>query len=320
MPRILTVAAAQLGPIARSDTRAQVVQRLLGLLEQAHRHGSDLVVFPELALTTFFPRWYIEDPAELDAFYEREMPGPQTQPLFDAARRLGIGFCLGYAELVDDPVLGRPRRFNTAITVDKTGRIVARYRKIHLPGHAEHEPWRRFQHLEKRYFEVGDLGFTAFRAAFGEGRAGIFGMAICNDRRWSETYRVLGLQGVEMVLIGYNTPVHNPPAPEHDALSHFHNELVMQAGAYQNGTWVVGVAKAGCEEGVEQIGNSVIVAPSGEIVAACSTTGDEIALARCDLDLTTSYKTTTFNFARHREPAQYRMIVERKGAVPPPEG
>jgi len=315
MPRIITVGAAQLGPIARNHGRAQVVERMLALMHAAKANGCDLVVFPELALTTFFPRWYFEQQADIDAFFEREMPGPATQPLFDAARSLGVGFCLGYAELVAEE--GRTRRFNTAITVDKTGRIVARYRKIHLPGHAEHEPWRRFQHLEKRYFEVGDLGFPAFRASFGDGKAGIFGMAICNDRRWPETYRVLGLQGVEMVLLGYNTPVHNPPAPEHDALSHFHNQLVMQSGAYQNGTWVVGVAKAGNEEGVEQIGNSIIVAPSGEIVGACTTTGDELAVARCDLDLTASYKNTIFNFARHREPEQYRMIVERKGALPP---
>lgn len=311
MTRIVTVGAAQLGPIARSDTRRQVVERLLALMHQAKAHGCGLVVFPELALTTFFPRWYIEDPAELDAFYEREMPGPETRPLFEAAARLGIGFQLGYAELVQED--GRQRRFNTAITVDARGRVVGRYRKIHLPGHAEHEPWRAFQHLEKRYFETGNLGFNVFRA-FG----GVMGMAICNDRRWPETYRVMGLQGVEMVLIGYNTPVHNPPAPEHDALSHFHNQLVMQSGAYQNGTWVVGVAKAGNEEGVMQIGNSLIVAPSGEVVAACSTVGDELAIARCDLDLTISYKSTTFNFARHREPQAYGLIVERKGAVPPP--
>jgi predicted amidohydrolase len=315
MPRIITVAAAQLGPIARADTRAQVVDRMLALMNDARRHGCDLVVFPELALTTFFPRWYLPRQQDVDAFFEREMPGPETQRLFDAARWLGLGFYLGYAERVEEP--GRTRRFNTAITVDKTGRIIGKYRKIHLPGHAEHEPWRRFQHLEKRYFEVGDLGFPAFRAAFGDGRQGILGMAICNDRRWPETYRVLGLQAVEMILIGYNTPVHNPPAPEHDALSHFHNELVMQAGAYQNGTWVVGVAKAGDEEGVQQIGNSIIVAPSGEIVAAATTTGDELAIARCDLDLCASYKNTTFNFARHRQPEHYRMIVERKGAVAP---
>ncbi|MCB1999792.1 MAG: N-carbamoyl-D-amino-acid hydrolase, partial [Rhodoferax sp.] len=221
-------------------------------------------------------------------------------------------FTLGYAELTQDED-GRTRHFNTAITVDKTGRIVGKYRKIHLPGHREHEPWRAFQHLEKRYFETGNLEFNVFRS-FG----GVLGMAICNDRRWPETYRVMGLQGVEMILIGYNTPVHNPPAPEHDALSNFHNELVMQSGAYQNGSWVVGVAKAGTEEGVPQIGNSIIVAPSGEIVAACSTLGDELAIARCDLDLTASYKNTTFNFAKHREPQAYGLIVERKGAVPPP--
>jgi predicted amidohydrolase len=311
MSRVVTVAAAQLGPIALAETREQVVARLAGLMRQAAGHGCDLIVFPELALTTFFPRWYFEHQEEIDAFFEPQMPGPQTRVLFDLARELGIGFYLGYAELAQEH--GRTRRFNASILVDKTGAIVGRYRKVHLPGHAEHEPWRRFQHLEKRYFETGNMGFPVYRA-FG----GIMGMCICNDRRWPETYRVMGLQGVEMVLLGYNTPVHNPPAPEHDNLSHFHNELVMRAGAYQNGTWVVGVAKAGCEEGVDQIGNSIIVAPSGEIVAACSTVGDELAIARCDLDLTVSYKSTTFNFARHREPQAYGLIVERKGAIPPP--
>jgi len=314
MTRVVTVGAAQLGPIARAETRAQVVERMLVLLHQAKQHGCGLVVFPELALTTFFPRWYFERQDEIDVFFERAIPGAQTQPLFDAARRLGIGFYLGYAELAQED--GRTRRFNTSVLVDARGTIVSKYRKIHLPGHAEHEPWRRFQHLEKRYFEVGNLGWPVVRAAF-NGAQGLFGMAICNDRRWPETYRVMGLQGVEMIVLGYNTPVHNPPAPEHDALSHFHNELVMQAGAYQNGTWVVGVAKAGDEEGVAQIGNSIVVAPSGEIVAACTTTGDELAVARCDLDLCASYKSTTFNFARHRQPEQYRMIVERKGAIPP---
>ena len=312
MSRIVTVGAAQLGPIARNEPRRQVVARLIALMQQARSHGCDLVVYPELALTTFFPRWYFERQEEVDSWFERSMPGPETQPLFDAANKLGIGFYLGYAELVTEEA--RVRRFNTSILVDKSANLIGKYRKVHLPGHAGHEPWRRFQHLEKRYFETGNLGFPVFRA-FG----GLFGMCICNDRRWPETYRVMGLQGVEMVLLGYNTPVHNPPASEHDNLSNFHNSLVMQSAAYQNATWVVGVAKAGCEEGVDQIGNSIIVAPSGEIVGACSTLGDELALARCDLDLGNSYKRTVFDFARHREPQHYGLIVERKGAVPPPE-
>ena len=308
---MITVGAAQLGPIARSESRTQVVKRLVDHLHQARAHGCDLVVFPELCLTTFFPRWFMEDQSEIESFFEREMPGPETRPLFDAAARLGIGFSLGYAELVVEA--GMVRRFNTSILVDKGGRIVGKYRKVHLPGHALHEPWRPFQHLEKRYFDVGDLGFGVWRA-FG----GIVGMCICNDRRWPETYRVMGLQGAEMILLGYNTPVHNPPAPEHDVLALFHNQLVMQAGAYQNGVWVVGVAKCGREEGCDMIGQSSSIAPSGETVAMCTTLGDELAVARCDLDLGRSYKDTVFNFARHRQPQHYGLITERAGASPPP--
>ena len=311
MSRILTVGAAQLGPISRSETRAKAVARLLALLRQAKAHGCELVVFPECALTAFFPHWYYERQEEVDAWFETAMPNDATRPLFDCAREHGIGFYLGYAELaVED---GITRHFNTSILVDQQGRIVGKYRKIHLPGHALHEPSRAFQHLEKRYFEVGDLGWGVWRA-FG----GLIGMCICNDRRWPETYRVMGLQGVEMVLLGYNTPVHHPPAPEHDLLGNFHNQLSMQAGAYQNGTWVVGVAKCGREEGCDMIGQSQIIAPSGETVAMCTTLGDELAIARCDLDMTRSYKDTTFNFAKHRRPEHYRMIVDRTGALPPP--
>ncbi len=310
MSRIITVGAAQLGPIQRSHSRADVVERLLVLLREAARHGCTLVVFPELALTTFFPRWFMEDQAEIDSFFETEMPSNVTAPLFNEAKRLGIGFYLGFAEL--ERIGAETHRYNTSILVDGTGKLIARYRKIHLPGHAEHEPWRAFQHLEKRYFEVGNLSWPVWKA-FG----GNMGMAICNDRRWPETYRVMGLQGVEMVLLGYNTPRHNPPAPDHDRLSEFHNQLCMQGGAYANGTWVVGVAKCGVEEGCEMIGGSSIIAPSGVIVAQALSQADELVVARCDLDECNSYKASTFNFARHREPEQYRMIVERKGAIPP---
>lgn len=312
MSRILTVGAAQLGPIARQESRASAVRRMIALMRRAKEKGCHVVVFPELALTTFFPRWYMADQAEIDAFFEREMPGPETRPLFDAAAELGIGFYLGYAELAQED--GRVRHFNTSITVDASGRIVGKYRKIHLPGHRENEEWRPFQHLEKRYFEPGNLGFTAFRA-FG----GIAGMCICNDRRWPETYRVHAMQGVELLMLGYNTPMHYPPVPEHDHLQGFHNHLCLQAGAYQNGMWIVSVAKAGKEEGCDLLGQSCIVAPTGEIVAQCGTHGDELVSFDCDLDRTREIKDHIFNFALHREPEQYRLICDHKGAVPPAE-
>ena len=129
MTRNLTVGAAQLGPIARTDTRAEVVARLLGLLEQAAAAGVELVVYPELALTTFFPRWYLEDPDEIRSYYETEMPGPATQPLFDRARELGIGFCLGYAELAADAGLFGPVAGGTAQVARRVdGGAVRRHR------------------------------------------------------------------------------------------------------------------------------------------------------------------------------------------------
>ena len=311
MARIVHAASAQMGPIARSETRKDTVGRLIALMREAKGRGAELVVFTELALTTFFPRWLIEDEAELDSFYERQMPGPDTQPLFDEAKKLGVGFYLGYAELVVED--GRKRRFNTAILVDRSGNIVGKYRKVHLPGFAEPQP-RDHQHLEKRYFEPGNLGFKVWR-----GFGGVMGMCICNDRRWPETYRVMGLQQVEMVMLGYNTPFNHTGHADIDGLTSFHNHLSMQAGAYQNATWVIGTAKCGTEEGSAMVGQSAIIAPSGEIIAQAVSLEDEIITARCDLDLGARYRETIFNFAKHREPEAYRLIVERKGAIPPPE-
>jgi predicted amidohydrolase len=307
MTRKVVVGAAQLGPVARSESRSHVVERMIALLHRANERHCELVVFPELALTTFFPRWYFEDQREVDLFFEREMPNEATAPLFAEAKRLGIGFSLGYAELTPDG-----HHYNTQILVERDGSVVGKYRKVHLPGHEEHEAWRPFQHLERRYFEPGPEGFLAWRAF-----DGIVGMAICNDRRWPETYRVLGLQGVEIILIGYNTPIHYAPDPGQSVLAPFHNHLVMQAGAYQNGTWVVGVAKGGMEEGVDSLAQSAIIAPSGQIVAQCHTSGDELAVAHCDLDLCKNYKETLFDFERYRMPEHYGLITERRGAKEP---
>lgn len=312
MARVVRMAAAQLGPVARDEPRAAVVERMRRLMRDARADGCRLIVFPELALTTFFPRWYMADQAEVDAFFEAEMPGAETRPLFEDAKRLGVGFHLGYAELAREG--GRVRRFNTAILVDTEGRIVGKYRKIHLPGHSAHEPQRPFQHLEKRYFEIGDLGFPVWRTM-----GGIFGMCICNDRRWPETYRVLGLQGVEAVLLGYNTPTVNAVIQEPAHLRMLHHLVTMQAGAYQNGTWVVAAAKCGMEDGVHMMGGSAIVAPTGEIAAQAKTEADELIAHDCDLDLGRYIKETVFNFAQHRRVEHYGLIVERVGMVPPPE-
>ena len=274
------VAAAQLGPIAarrapqgggRAAARAAARGRTAAACE--------LVVYPELALTTFFPRWYLDDIAEADHFYEtRDAVGRTRNRCSTRPRRLGIGFRLGYAEHSTPTATGTATTRRSSSSA--TARSWPRYRKVHIPGHERHEPDRPFQHPERRYFEPGPTGFGVWRA-FG----GLVGMMICNDRRWPETYRVMGLQGVELILCGYNTPIHYAPDPSQDILQGFHNALVMQAGAYQNGTWVVGVAKGGRRGGRRLAGRSRASSRRrGQIVAQALTTGDELIVARCDLD------------------------------------
>ena len=306
--REIVIGAAQMGPIQRADTRAEVVERMLALLDQAKATGCTLVVFPELALTTFFPRWYMEDQAEVDTWFEREMPGPETQPLFDRAREYGIAISFGYAELTPDG-----HHFNTSILTDRQANIVAKYRKVHLPGHSEFDPDRAFQHLEKRYFEPGDLGFPVWR-----NMDAWMGMLICNDRRWPEAYREMGLQGVELVMLGYNTPSVNAQRDgEGPAMRLFHSDLSMQAGAYQNSAWVVGVAKGGSEDGNPLIGGSVIVNPEGYVVQQAKTEGDELLVHACDMDACNFGKATMFDFKRHRRVEHYGRITGQTGVIRP---
>lgn len=308
MPRIVRVAAAQMGPNQRADSRGAILARMIALLEDAAARGATLVVFPELAFTTFFPRWLLST-AELDDCFETGMPNPAVQPLFDRARALGVGFHAGYAERTPDG-----RRFNSAVLVGPDGQTVGTYRKVHLPGSVEPRAGARFQQLEKRYFEYGDGGFPVFRAY-----GGIVGMLICNDRRWPEAWRVLALQGVELVCIGYNSAAYDPNGgtTEDGGLRTFHSQLVAQANAYMNATWAVTVAKAGDEDGSGLIGGSCIVDPNGLIVAQAATLGDEVVVADCDLDACRQGKEKMFNFAAHRRPQWYGPITGQVGVEAP---
>lgn len=303
MSRSFIVAAAQLGPIARRDSRASVVGRMIDLLREAKSRGVTFVTFPEMALTTFFPRWHLTDAAEVEGYFEDEMPGPETQPLFDAASELGIGFYLGYCERIPGRSGADHIGYNTAIPVDPAGRIVGKYRKVHLPGNAEPDESIKLPHLEPWYFIDGDLGFQTFDTMGGK-----FGMLLCNDRRWPESWRMMGLLGAELVSVGYNSPSQLPDNPKQNALRKMHHLLPMQSAAYQNGLWIVAAAKAGNEEGCHMMGHSCVIAPSGEVVALSTTDGDELLACRIDLDDTLEYK-RFFDFKTYRRPEAYALIA-----------
>src|SRR3989442_2058435 len=285
MARIVTIAAAQMGPNQESSSRAEIVERILTLLDQARAQGVELVAYPEMALTTYFPKKIRKD---FDQFFETEIPPKALEPLLRRAKEAGIAVHVGFCEKADG------NYFNTALLTDRDGRLVGTFRKIHLPGTRAADGFA--QVYEPYYFAHGDTGYKVWDCADAK-----VGVAICQDRRYPESYRALALQGAEIILIGYNTPI--------SALALDLNDLCMRAGAYANACFVVGVAKAGIEDGVELIGGSSIINPLGQIVAKATTTRDQLIAARIDLDQMTPVR-KRWNFLGRRQPQHYQTLLQ----------
>jgi len=289
MARYVKVAAGQLGAINEGTSREEMVDRMLALLEQAIREQVQILAYPELALTPYFPKRIRDD---YDQFFETEVPPKCLEPLLRRAGQAGVVCHIGFAEKAGG------RYFNTAILTDETGALGGTFRKIHLPGVTK--PDGHAQVYEPHFFESGDTGYRVFPT-----RQAKVGIAICQDRRFPESYRSLGILGAEIVLIGYNTPL-SPLALDL-------NELVMRAGAYQNNLFVVGVAKAGLEDGVEFIAGSCVINPMGQVLAKAGGNGDELVPARIDLDQMIPAR-KRWNFLGRRHPEHYRLLTQ---AVPP---
>lgn len=311
--RKFKIAAIQVGPIARTAKREDVVERLCGLLQEAANKKTTLAVFPELTLTTFFPKWLIDSQEEVDSYFEKgDITKGPCKPLFDLAKHNGIGFYLGYAELTEDG-----HHFNTSILVDNRGEIVHKYRKVHLPGFVEPIADIPFQQLEKRYFEYGNLGFQAVRTN-PEWIDATVGMLICNDRRWPEAWRSYALQGMDLMLIGYNSVANAVGLfgdKEDKTLRQYHSDLSVQSNAYFNSCYAVSVGKCGNEEGQNLLAGSLIVDPTGRTVVQSVIEDDDVLVREIDLDETIIGKQKMFDFARHRRPECYIRLTEQKGAI-----
>jgi len=320
-----------MGATHRDSLRPHTLQRMITLLKDAASQGAQVVLYPELAFTTY-PARYVMSDEELVPWFEHGdiTQNPDTKALFDEAHSLGVDIVVGYAEATSTG-----EHYNScAYYHAKTGSLLSKYRKIHLPGDYEpKEGENAFQQLEKKYFKIGNLGWQAFRVPeltenTQEQGEPIFGMMICNDRRWAEAWRVLGLQGTEVVLCGYNTPGYAPDlwgadanqSPEEaDAMAVFQHKLCMQAHSYTNCCFSVSASRAGYDDGkYSMINGSCITDPEGRVMVEAKTKEDEIIIADCDLDQCKPARAKVFDFARHRRLEHYGSITEQVGVVEPP--
>src|SRR6266705_3405377 len=222
MPRSIKVAAAQMGPNQDGTPREAIVERMLGLLDQAIRDDVEVIAYPEMALTTDFPKRIRTD---FDQFFETEVPPKALEPLLRRAAEKRVAAHVGFCEKADG------KYFNTALLTDRDGRLAGVFRKIHLPGTKAVDGFA--QVYEPYYFAHGDTGYEVFDCAG---------------------------------------------------------------------------AKVGIADGVELIGGSCIINPLGQVLAKAATTGDELIVARIDLEQIAPVR-KRWNFLGRRQPQHYGRLL-----------
>jgi predicted amidohydrolase len=290
MDKTLTVAAAQLGP--SSPSKAQTVERMVTLMTEAGQREVELLTFPELSLTPYFATRVRES---CDEFLEESFPPSGTEPLFEAAQQAQLHWLLPYAERENGQI------FNCAVLIDPHGEAVHKYRKAHIPGVVEPR-WEGPDIFEKRYFTEGNLGFPVTVLPKVQ-----FGSLICYDRRFSEAYRSLALGSAELICIPYNTPTFGQPREK----GHETAEILLRAAAIENQLFIVAAGKAGIEDGLEYIGGSEVISPTGEVLAKAHTDGDELVVASIHLNTISKLK-DKWDFLPDRRPELYHTLAQEQ--------
>jgi predicted amidohydrolase len=246
----ITVACVQMRPVV-GQKRANV-EASLTRIAQAAGNGASLVVLPELANSGYV----FADRSEAFSLAE-EIPGGETTAAWaEAARRHDVHIVAGIAERVGDVL------YNSAVVVGPSGHV-GTFRKMHL--------WN----AENLFFEPGDLGFPVFKTPLGR-----IGVAICYDGWFPETFRLQALQGADIVCV----PTNWVPIPGQETGRQAMATILHQAAAHSNSMFIACADRVGTERGQPFEGQSVIVAPTGWLVAGpASREGEEIIYARVNL-------------------------------------
>ncbi len=287
MERPITISCAQLGPA--DEHKEGNLKRILDLIRMAGDRGSQLTVFPELALTPYFCGKNLRDAFER---YFDPIPNRYLDQVQAAARQAQTAVILGLGEVEG------PAYYNTAVVVAADGSLVGKYRKVHIPAGFPRSAEGATTY-EKMYFRPGNLGFPVFD--IGPAKLGV---QICYDRQFPEGFRCLALAGSEIIAVPTNMATYESKWRGQTW------ELVLRTRAFENGLFIVGVNKAGKEWGREYVGSSLIASPlGGEVMAKATTDGDEVVTAT--VDLTDNLEATKrLPFARDRRPDQYGPLVE----------
>ncbi len=254
---------------------ARNTQRGLAALEEAATAGADLVVYPELAFTPFYPQ-HRAGPNALDL--AEPIPGPTTDVFQEAARRHGVVVVLNLYERA------REHAFDTSPVIDADGSLLGRTRMMHI---TDYEGF-----YEQGYYTPGDTGAPVYDTA-----AGRIGVAICYDRHYPEYLRALALGGADLVVVPQAGALGEWPAGLFEA--------ELQVASFQNGYFMALANRVGQEDVLEFAGGSFVTNPFGQVVAQAPEQEEVILYADLDLGQCEASSARRL-FFQHRRPDQYR--------------
>jgi predicted amidohydrolase len=287
MARTLTVAAAQTGPVLTDDLAASVGPAC-DMIDRAAEQGADIICFPEVFMTPFFPNRLIND---FDKYF-LELPSPVTDPIFERAASHAMALVFPYAERCGS------HYYNSTTVADRSGKLIGTYRKTHIPAILPSGERGGTGSYEKFYFTPGE-SLPVFELD------GVrFGIQICYDRKFPEGSRALALQGAEIIFMPICAATYGEQKLRGDTW-----ELPIQARAYENGVFVVAPNRAGDEHGRRHMGKSMVVNPIGAEVM-CLGGGDEPELLVQTLDLDdVQVAQKSLPWWRDRRPELYARLV-----------
>lgn len=236
------------------------LKKALSRVKVAAAKGARIVCLQELFNTLYFCQTQSAKNFDL----AQAIPGPATEALCRAARSENIVIIAPLFEKA-----GRGVHYNTAAVIDADGKILGKYRKMHIPD----DPGFN----EKFYFTPGDLGFQIFETAYAK-----IGVLICWDQWFPEAARLTALGGAEILF--YPTAIGwKPEEPAETKSYHSAWETVQRGHAIANGVYVAAANRVGKEGHIRFWGNSFVADPFGEIAYRASSSQEEIILADCDL-------------------------------------
>jgi predicted amidohydrolase len=286
MARMITLGAAQTGPVVGEDWRANV-PGAVAMIEEAARRKVDIVSFSELFMTPFFPNRLTKD---FDKYFVT-LDEPELQPIFRAASEKRVALLFPFGEKN-----GRSYH-NSCLVTDKTGKRLGLYRKTHIPAILPSDLPGGTGSYEKFYFSPG-TDFPVFDLCGTK-----VGIQICYDRKYPEGSRLLALKGAEILFMPICAATYGETKLRGNTW-----ELPLQARAYENGVYVVAINRAGLEQGRNHIGRSMIVDPIGaDIIALASSDKAELLVATVDLDHV-GVAQTSLPWWRDRRPELYGSL------------